>query len=251
MKQALDALYYCHNEGLAHRDIKCENIFLDGDFNLILADLGFAAPMEGRDGSGILKTYLGTRGYMAPEIIYNKPYSGSQVDAFAIGVLLFMMVVACNPFKEANAYTDAFYRAIHNQKAANFWKAFDDVRSTLHPTIEEQVEEIRTYVIDDGFTLEEIKQTYEDQLDIIEIEDWWPQIKQIVKKFKPELIPTDDDVVFDKYLPPLSNEVKELITGLLQPDANKRPSIAEAIYHPWLAGETATKEEIFKEFTLR
>lgn len=66
MKQAFEALDYCHNEGLAHRDIKPENIFLDENFNLVLADFGFAGPMEGRDGDGLLKTRLGSKGYMAP-----------------------------------------------------------------------------------------------------------------------------------------------------------------------------------------
>ena len=69
MKQALHALDYMHNQGLAHRDLKCENIFLDENFNLILADFGFAGPIQGRDGEGKLKTYLGTSNYKAPEII--------------------------------------------------------------------------------------------------------------------------------------------------------------------------------------
>ena len=54
---------------MAHRDLKCENIFLDENFNLILADFGFAGPIQGRDGEGKLKTYLGTSNYKAPEII--------------------------------------------------------------------------------------------------------------------------------------------------------------------------------------
>ena len=82
-----------HNQGLAHRDLKCENIFLDEKFNLILADFGFAGPIQGKDGEGKLKSIIGTEGYMAPEIILKKPYVGSQVDIFALGVVLFIMVM--------------------------------------------------------------------------------------------------------------------------------------------------------------
>ena len=116
-----------HNKGLAHRDLKCDNIFLDKNFNLILADFGFAAPIQGRDGEGKLKTYLGTPNYKAPEIISMKPYVGSQVDIFALGIVLFVMVMRCNPFGEANAATDVRYNAIKN-KSVQFWNAFGDRR---------------------------------------------------------------------------------------------------------------------------
>ena len=41
---------------------------LDSEFNLKIGDFGFAGPLEGRDGSGFLKTKLGTSNYMAPEV---------------------------------------------------------------------------------------------------------------------------------------------------------------------------------------
>jgi BR serine/threonine kinase len=48
--------------------LKPENLLLDENFNLKIADFGFAAPVQGRDGSGELHTKLGTMNYMAPEI---------------------------------------------------------------------------------------------------------------------------------------------------------------------------------------
>ena len=74
--QLMEALNYMHSQGACHRDLKPENIMLDSEFNLKVADFGFAAPTEGRDGSGYLKTQLGTASYMAPEIHLGKPYTG-------------------------------------------------------------------------------------------------------------------------------------------------------------------------------
>lgn len=73
-KQLLAGVGYCHRKGIAHRDIKPENILVDSSLNLKVADFGFAAPTAGRDGSGELKTCLGTAQYMAPEIHLKKPY---------------------------------------------------------------------------------------------------------------------------------------------------------------------------------
>lgn len=55
-KQLMNGLFYLHRNKVAHRDIKPENILLDSNFNLKIADFGFAAPTQGRDGAGKLKT---------------------------------------------------------------------------------------------------------------------------------------------------------------------------------------------------
>ena len=59
---------YLEANNVVHRDLKPENVLLDEDHVLKIADFGFAGPVDGRDGSGLLKTKLGTANYMAPEI---------------------------------------------------------------------------------------------------------------------------------------------------------------------------------------
>jgi len=102
--------------------MKCENILLDHEGNLKIADFGFAGPTMGRDGSGYLKTFCGTELYMAPEIHLKKDYKGTEVDIFASGIILFMMCMAMAPFAKAGP-KDPHYKCMAKGRADLFWKA--------------------------------------------------------------------------------------------------------------------------------
>lgn len=65
-KQLINALEYCHSQGICHRDLKPENLLFDDFFNLKLCDFGFSTFVGGRDESGWLHTVLGTESYMSP-----------------------------------------------------------------------------------------------------------------------------------------------------------------------------------------
>jgi len=86
----LSALGFIHSKGIAHRDIKLENILLDDDCQLKLMDFG----MYKLFSQEVLKTFCGTGNYMAPEISSSedKPYEGPPVDIFAIGASLYVML---------------------------------------------------------------------------------------------------------------------------------------------------------------
>jgi serine/threonine protein kinase len=120
-KQLLSSVEYCHRRMIAHRDLKLENLLLDQDFNIKLADFGFAAQLEGHNGNGLLKTKLGTYGYRAPEIILEQPYEGKPVDIFAAGVILFTMVAKLPPFGQAKR-SDALYKLIAINRTEMFWR---------------------------------------------------------------------------------------------------------------------------------
>ena len=102
-KEMLSALHHIHNNGISHRDIKPENIFISGDYHIKIADFGFTIALTGRDGSGILRTYKGTRPYMAPELIEGREYRGMDVDLFAAAIICFIMVTGRPPFMRAEA----------------------------------------------------------------------------------------------------------------------------------------------------
>ena len=95
----LNAIFKLHQAGVAHRDIKCENILITHDFKIKIVDLGFGIPLAGRDGSSLLKTPKGTPVYAAPEILKNKPYQGTAIDIFSLGVTFFALRTMKFPFK--------------------------------------------------------------------------------------------------------------------------------------------------------
>lgn len=84
----LSAIQYMSSMKIAHRDLKLENILVDCDLNLKIADFGYASFQK----TDMLSSYRGTFTYMAPEIKEGKQYVGSQVDIFSSGVILFILI---------------------------------------------------------------------------------------------------------------------------------------------------------------
>lgn len=96
--------------------MKLENILLDENLNLKLADFGFACYKN----IDALKSYRGTMTYMAPEIKEGKQYKGTQVDLFSFAVILFIIVQGIFPFKEARK-EEYFYNLILTDQTDLYW----------------------------------------------------------------------------------------------------------------------------------
>lgn len=97
---------------------------MDSDFNLKIADFGFSTLLQ-QDERHKLHTLLGTQGYMAPEILMRKPYSGEAADLFACAVILFLMVSENLPFTEAHPQADPLYKLICMNKSDEFWEVHE------------------------------------------------------------------------------------------------------------------------------
>ncbi|XP_037122314.1 NUAK family SNF1-like kinase 1 [Syngnathus acus] len=94
-RQITSAVHYCHKNGVVHRDLKLENILLDQDLNVKLADFGLSNQYQ---RGTLLQTFCGSPLYAAPEIVSGLPYQGPEVDCWALGVLLYALVYSSMPF---------------------------------------------------------------------------------------------------------------------------------------------------------
>lgn len=120
MKQVCDAVAFMHDSGIAHRDLKPQNILLDRKFNIKLADFGFAKAFMKKEQAVAMKSHLGTPGYMAPEISLRQQYT-PKVDVFALGVVLFVCLSQRCPFKKALNDPQFWY---WNKIATKQWNVF-------------------------------------------------------------------------------------------------------------------------------
>ncbi|XP_039690399.1 CBL-interacting serine/threonine-protein kinase 7 [Medicago truncatula] len=100
-QQLVSALCFCHRNGIAHRDLKPQNLLLDAEGNLKVSDFGLSALPE-QLKNGLLHTACGTPAYTAPEILGRIGYDGSKADAWSCGVILYVLLAGHLPFDDSN-----------------------------------------------------------------------------------------------------------------------------------------------------
>ena len=110
-KQIFEAMDYVHRQGMAHRDIKLENILIKKNYEIKIIDFGFG--MYNPENK-LQKFFCGTPNYMPPEIAEKKPYVGQLADMWSLGILVYKIFCADFPFKGKDE--KELYKAIKTGK---------------------------------------------------------------------------------------------------------------------------------------
>ncbi|KAF1842989.1 Pkinase-domain-containing protein [Cucurbitaria berberidis CBS 394.84] len=101
--QVAEAVHHLHTKAkVVHRDIKDENVILDGEGNIKLIDFGSAAYIK----SGPFDVFVGTIDYAAPEVLAGRSYRGKEQDVWALGILLYTVIYKENPFYSIDEIMD-------------------------------------------------------------------------------------------------------------------------------------------------
>lgn len=92
----INGLKHCHSKGIAHRDMKLENVLIDNDGRAYLIDFGLSGFT---DGNKLFRDWVGSDNYIAPELVRRNSYNGYQADVFSAGVIAFALLFGVFPFE--------------------------------------------------------------------------------------------------------------------------------------------------------
>ncbi|KAM9717729.1 serine/threonine-protein kinase MARK2 isoform 9-T9 [Menidia menidia] len=167
-RQIVSAVQYCHQKCIVHRDLKAENLLLDADMNIKIADFGFSNEFT---LGNKLDTFCGSPPYAAPELFQGKKYDGPEVDVWSLGVILYTLVSGSLPFDGQNLkelrervlrgkYRIPFYMSTDCE---NLLKKFLILNPSKRGSLEQQI--MRDRWMNVGYEEEELKPYIEPQPD--------------------------------------------------------------------------------------
>ncbi|XP_042367896.1 serine/threonine-protein kinase MARK2 isoform X9 [Plectropomus leopardus] len=167
-RQIVSAVQYCHQKCIVHRDLKAENLLLDADMNIKIADFGFSNEFT---LGNKLDTFCGSPPYAAPELFQGKKYDGPEVDVWSLGVILYTLVSGSLPFDGQNLkelrervlrgkYRIPFYMSTDCE---NLLKKFLILNPSKRGSLEQQI--MRDRWMNVGHEDEELKPYIEPQPD--------------------------------------------------------------------------------------
>lgn len=122
--QLLSAVVFMHQLGIAHRDLKLENILVDCQYNLKVMDFGQAHKFDKPGAKGISSTIAGTPSYMVPEMKLAGAYQPYACDLFSLGIIFFAMYSGHAPFFEAGLL-DPHYLLLARNEQEFFWTSHE------------------------------------------------------------------------------------------------------------------------------
>ncbi|XP_065143151.1 serine/threonine-protein kinase MARK2 isoform X4 [Paramisgurnus dabryanus] len=196
-RQIVSAVQYCHQKCIVHRDLKAENLLLDADMNIKIADFGFSNEFI---LGNKLDTFCGSPPYAAPELFQGKKYDGPEVDVWSLGVILYTLVSGSLPFDGQNLkelrervlrgkYRIPFYMSTDCE---NLLKKFLILNPTKRGSLEQQIMKDRWMNV--GHEDEELKPYIEPQPDYKD-----PKRTDIMLRMGYSLDEIQDSLINQKY----------------------------------------------------
>ncbi|KAM8834394.1 MAP/microtubule affinity-regulating kinase 3a isoform 20-T21 [Synchiropus picturatus] len=167
-RQIVSAVQYCHQKHIVHRDLKAENLLLDADMNIKIADFGFSNEFT---LGNKLDTFCGSPPYAAPELFQGKKYDGPEVDVWSLGVILYTLVSGSLPFDGQNL-KELRERVLRGKYRIPFYMSTDCENLlkrflVLNPSKRGTLEQImKDRWINAGFEEDELKPYVEPEMDI-------------------------------------------------------------------------------------
>ncbi|XP_028995007.1 MAP/microtubule affinity-regulating kinase 3a isoform X12 [Betta splendens] len=174
-RQIVSAVQYCHQKHIVHRDLKAENLLLDADMNIKIADFGFSNEFT---LGNKLDTFCGSPPYAAPELFQGKKYDGPEVDVWSLGVILYTLVSGSLPFDGQNLkelrervlrgkYRIPFYMSTDCENLLKRFLVLNPAkRGTLEVREDAENQIMKDRWINAGFEEDELKPYTEPELDI-------------------------------------------------------------------------------------
>ncbi|KPI44294.1 Serine/threonine-protein kinase ppk6 [Cyphellophora attinorum] len=133
-RQVASAIHHLHiKAAVVHRDIKDENVVLDGEGKIKLIDFGSAAYLK----NGPFDVFVGTIDYAAPEVLQGKAYGGKEQDVWAMGILLYTIVYKENPFYNIDEILDHPLRIPYNPYSD---ECLDLIQKMLDRDVDERID---------------------------------------------------------------------------------------------------------------
>lgn len=128
-KQIISAVKFCHSLGIAHRDIKLDNIMINGDLVIKLVDFGLAKIFDVNYMEP--KEFVGSVDYVAPEIAAKRPYNPFAIDIYSLGVVFHSIIHGEFPFGKEDIENIAKGMTVSRPKPPNFYTVSQQARHML------------------------------------------------------------------------------------------------------------------------
>jgi len=157
-EQLINATEYLHNRGIAHMNLRLENLLLTHDLVLKIADFSLANFVNTSDSLVSTSTLLPKNlDFSAPELVQKQHANYFINDLFACGIILFTLVVGYPPFSVASL-KDFHYKLIINQQFNAFWKQHEQRRrKTFSNEFKDLINSMLAFQSTERLTIAEIK----------------------------------------------------------------------------------------------